>query len=465
MISFFTNAQQKFILDDFIKRSVNSIENKKVKKNKEIIQNENSLFKKSFLPNVSLNFALPSYNRSISDVLQPDGTFAFRESNSANSRVSLSLSQKLPFTGGEISISNSFNRLDIFGDTQNSTSYSASWFGASLSQPLNFFNEMKWDKKIQETNLEYSEIVYKKSLVGIKKESINHFFELLKIKNEKKILNYEVSKALEYKKIIISLINAGKNMAYDSIDIELKLLNKKKIFKFLEKSEKMKLKSINTFFNSKLINIKDSLQLPIIEFEIKYLQFYIDKYLNIYPIIEKNRLWGLEKNIVKLKKNQFYSANLSVGVGFNNSTDNFDNIFLSPNQSQNFSISLNVPLLDFGRKRLELTNAKFKYEIELLNLDQEKLLSIERISFLYEEINDLFTSLKIEESRIELLKLKFKRVESLLYAQRVLLKDFSDIENLLYDSLTEKLDLIHSIYKKALEIEEITLFNIVDNEN
>lgn len=91
--------QRTHKVNDFINNMYSSTEMSNINKNQSIKIKENSLFNKSFLPDIALSFTLPAYNRSISEILQSDGTYAFRESNNANSRVNLTVSQKLPFTG------------------------------------------------------------------------------------------------------------------------------------------------------------------------------------------------------------------------------------------------------------------------------------------------------------------------------------------------------------------------------
>ena len=63
-----TFSQRTFILDDFINYSKYSLDSKKSEKTKILNKVNNDLFKKGFLPSVSLNFALPNYNRSISEI-------------------------------------------------------------------------------------------------------------------------------------------------------------------------------------------------------------------------------------------------------------------------------------------------------------------------------------------------------------------------------------------------------------
>ncbi|MBW1656024.1 TolC family protein [Flavobacterium plurextorum] len=457
--------QRTHKVNDFINNMYSSTEMSNINKNQSIKIKENSLFNKSFLPDISLSFTLPAYNRSISEILQPDGTYAFRESNNANSRVNLTVSQKLPFTGGQLSISNSFNRLDNFDQGDVTTSYSASWLGASLSQPLNFFNEMKWDKRIQDARYQANEIEYKRVQIEVKKKAVEEYFQILQIKNEKIINNKALQTADIYKKVLKKLINAGRLIAYDSIDIELKVLDLQKRSRFLSKSESLKTESINHFFNSRIIDDNDYFETPKLQLDLKDKQYYIDRYLELFAVMENSRLLGLEKSVKRLESSRFYSANVTIGAGFNNASNYYYDIFQNPNQSQNFSISLSVPLLDFGRKRTELEISRTQYDIETSNLKQEKLLTLDRINFLYEEVKDLAESLAIEEDRLKLLTIKLKRMETLLFAHNILLKEYSETENEYFNTVSERIDILKNCYEKITEIELITLIDILKNEN
>lgn len=456
-----TGFSQKTIkIDEFISNSEKSIEDLKINKYVSLNKNEDRLFRKSFLPDVGLNFTFPAYNRSISEVVQPDGTFEFRESNSANSRVSLTLSQKIPFTGGKMTVSNSLNRLDLFG-TQRSTSYSASWFGINFSQSLTFFNEMKWEDKIQQARYNYNNVIFLQKRIGIKKAAIKHYFELLKIKNQTALLNVEWNSANKYKKIVTNLINVGKRMPYDSIDVELKLLDINRNQLFLKKGELLKIKSINIFFNSDLLTDADQLSLPQSNFELQSTDVYIERYLEVHETLKANNLIGLQKNMKQLESIKYYSANLALGVGFNNSADEYKDIFQNPNQSQNFTISLSVPLLDFGKRKTEYEISKAKYEIEALNLDQDKRNSIEKINLLSQEITDYYEALKIEKSRANLLQNKLKLMERLLFAQKILYSEYSDIERLTYNTNIDIINITEHIYNKITDLEEMTLIEII----
>src|SRR5688500_19283581 len=65
------------------------------------------------LPQISLGGTLPSYNRSIIQVLQPDGSTLFRPQDQTNATMTMTMSQKLPVTGGDFFITSSLARLAV----------------------------------------------------------------------------------------------------------------------------------------------------------------------------------------------------------------------------------------------------------------------------------------------------------------------------------------------------------------
>lgn len=131
---------------------------------------------------------------------------------------------------------------------------------------------MKWDKKIQNALVEYDAINLKIQNVDIKKEAITHFFELLQIKTQKRILEKEIQVSKKMKIAYGILLQSGKIMAYDSIDLALRGLDTKRKLEFISKAEILKAESANIFFGSKTVDSNDKLEVP--KSSIKLKQIY-----------------------------------------------------------------------------------------------------------------------------------------------------------------------------------------------
>ena len=97
-------------------------------------QATNSAFTASYLPQLSLNGNVPGYYSSINAITLPDGSSIFTPQSQASSNLGLSLSQKIPFTGGQLFLSSALNRIDLM-DTKTQY-YKSSPFSMTLQQPL-----------------------------------------------------------------------------------------------------------------------------------------------------------------------------------------------------------------------------------------------------------------------------------------------------------------------------------------
>src|SRR5215510_8843264 len=76
-------------------------------------------FNARLLPQVSLSGAAANYNRGIISVLQPGGSTSFALQAQNESSLGLSIAQKIPLTGGTLSIKSALTRIDQFGDQGN----------------------------------------------------------------------------------------------------------------------------------------------------------------------------------------------------------------------------------------------------------------------------------------------------------------------------------------------------------
>ena len=101
------------------------------------------------LPQLTLGGTVPSYNRSIIQVLQPDGSTLFRPQDQTNANLTLSLSQKLPVTGADFFITSSLARLSLSGQ-QNRRTWSSTPFSVGIRQELFRPNANAWDRLEQE---------------------------------------------------------------------------------------------------------------------------------------------------------------------------------------------------------------------------------------------------------------------------------------------------------------------------
>lgn len=116
-------------------------------------------FQSRLLPQLSLAGTVPSYNRSIIEVQQPDGSSLFRPRDQTNANLALRLSQRIPLTGGDLFISSSLARLKVSG-TSGFETWSSTPFTIGIRQDILRPNTARWDQREQDHRGEIADRQY-----------------------------------------------------------------------------------------------------------------------------------------------------------------------------------------------------------------------------------------------------------------------------------------------------------------
>ncbi len=134
-------------------------------------------FYSRLLPQLSLSGTVPAYNRSIIQVLQPDGSTSFRPQDQLSSDLTATMSQALPWTGGSFFVSSSLARLKVSGANSFET-WSSTPVTFGLRQPLFRPNTIGWDRREQPVQTELSERLYREAREDIALRTVGLFFDV-----------------------------------------------------------------------------------------------------------------------------------------------------------------------------------------------------------------------------------------------------------------------------------------------
>ena len=144
--------------------------------NYEAAQWRDRAFRGRLLPQVSLLATIPNTNRSIEPVIQPDGTTLFIPLRQTESSVLLNVTQRLPFTGGDITISSGLTRHDRFGQT-NTRIWRSTPLEVRLNQSLFRPNTLAWDKREQNVRVRVAERQFVEANEDVALTIVGSFFE------------------------------------------------------------------------------------------------------------------------------------------------------------------------------------------------------------------------------------------------------------------------------------------------
>ncbi|PSR12885.1 MAG: hypothetical protein DA408_10390 [Bacteroidetes bacterium] len=146
---------------------------------------DNRSFRASLLPQLRATANVPNYNKTFSEITQPDGTVRFQPVQNNNSALGLALTQVLPLTGGTVFVQSNLQRFDDF-ETDFSL-YNGLPFRVGLSQPIFAYNAIKWERQLAPLRLQEAQRQYTLQLEQLRVTATQLYFDLLLASQESRI--------------------------------------------------------------------------------------------------------------------------------------------------------------------------------------------------------------------------------------------------------------------------------------
>lgn len=471
-LSFFFFIQlsycQKVTIKNSLESSLMSSEEAKILLSQyEIIKMQREDFSKRNLPTLSLSLNAPNFNQSFYEVTQPDGSVAFREQNSASSSLSLQLSQKVPFTGGNLSIGNSLNRLDQFGNIE-STSYSASWLNISFNQPLNFFNSYRWQSNIDEAQYLKQELDIKNNLIQLKIKTVEHFFSVIRGEVNKATMVKDYQRAKKIRELTLEKVKAGEMSMVDSLNAEIYLLETE----FNLENEKQQVEVSKTLFFEQVKF--EGLSKQLVNFVIPELPFngYYDMELlrkkfisNHFNILKDNSIQPLKKDVLNTKSQRGFQSNLTFSYGLNNSDENLGLIFNKPTRRASINLSFNLPILDWGKSRRIFESSNEKLKIGEAEMESLRFNKLAELSHIVNELIDLKKRINVVLKKRTLNSMKLENAQKLLEYNYITIDELIDVNKDNLNTNNEYLRLLLDSWVNYFELQLLTQYDLAKEKD
>jgi outer membrane protein TolC len=328
----------------------------------------------SLRPDLTLDATIPSLNNSMESVTQPDGSEKFVTTSNMQSSLDLELNQNIPMTGGRIFVTSRLQRNDNFSEEPPST-YLAYPVTIGFLQPINGYNELKWDRKIEPLKYDAAKLQYLNSLERVSQRAVGYFFDLalaqinldIARKNQANtdtlyqiaLGRYQLGTIgedellqLEYQNLI-----AGKGLNEASIDLAL---GKSRLRSFLGYNERVNLELIMPS------------QVP--EMELDYSRTLAEAKANNPEILEmEQQLLEAEEQVAEARSQKGIRADLYAQVGLSQFDETLEGAYQNVNNQQRIQVGVQVPLLDWGQGRGRYRMAQSAQEVTRTNVQQSQI--------------------------------------------------------------------------------------------
>ena len=326
-------------------------------------------FRANYLPEVNL-VSSPYLNRQINRVTQPDGTEQFLRQNQLIADLGIQVSQNVWFTGGNLFVQTSSQRMDELEN--HIASYNTNPVTIGYQQSLFGYNSLKWDRRIEPVRFREAKKSYAETLELIASKTCELFFELATAQANLDIAQSNYASADTLYRYARGRYNIGSITENEMLQLEVNKLN--------EETNMMKARievedAMLTFRS--FLGIREETEVEVLtegkvpHFEVPLGRALEEAYLHS-PEPDMYRRLKLESKsqLAQARANRGLKADLYLQFGLSQTSDKLKESWRDPLDQQYVSLSLVIPILDWGRGRGRVRVAKSN--VDLVNTQAEQ---------------------------------------------------------------------------------------------
>lgn len=319
----------------------------------------NSAFHAGQLPQLSANAMAPNYYKSISPVIQPDGSTAYLPRGEMETSLNLTMSQVIPMLGARVFVSSLLNRIEPLS-SGGSRYYQSSPLLIGIEQELFKPRNQLWDGRESDLRTRAAERQYLEAREENAGRAAGAYFELYaaQINAVNAVSNAAVNDSLY--RISQGRYQVGKIAENDLLQSELAVLKARAAVDASRLRQERALAALRLELNmpdEATLEIAPPPAIPAIEVDPDRA---VEEALRNRSELHELELQGVQaqRRVTSARLQNSFSARLTAGFGYNQTAPLFDAAYRSPLQQQRFGLQVDMPLVRWGAGRDEVGAAR-----------------------------------------------------------------------------------------------------------
>ncbi len=324
-------------------------------------QQRDRAFHARLLPQLFVSGNAANYNRGINPITLPDGSTQYVGQSQNQSSLQMGFSQRVPLTGGLISVGSALSRVDQFPTTgiPGTRLYQASPLVISLQQDLFKPRNVVWDARVQSLSANVAERGYLEAREDIAGNTAGAFFDLY----TQQIALSNAAKNVAVNDTLYTLnkgrYEVGRIGENDLLKSELALLRARAALADAALSRdraEATLRRIMAFPSGQMFEIVTPDSIPDIDPDPDHA---VQQALRNSSIVRQGAVDEVQakRGVSLARLNNRFNASINASVGFNQSAPGFNQSYQSPLARQTLSVFVNLPMLQWGAGQAEVQEA------------------------------------------------------------------------------------------------------------
>lgn len=327
------------------------------------------------LPSLTLNMTPAEYNRDIIKRYDSEQNLdVYRNQQAFSAYGSLAVRQNLDLTGGTFYLESQLGYMRSFGDNT-TTQYTSIPVRLGYSQSLVGYNAFKWERRIEPLKYEKvkKEFIYNAEKVS--EQATTYFFNLAMAQAEYDLAKENVLSSDTLYRVGEQRLKIASISKADLLTLKLDLVNAGNTLRNKTSALKRAMFSLASFLNLDKNTVIDA-ELPSRPSE---MMISVDDALmlvrdNSPQLLElKQNILEAEQSVDKTKKESRFNASVNASIGFNQQANTFGDVYRKPMQQDLVSVSVSIPLIDWGVRKGKYNMARNNLNIVKISARQDEI--------------------------------------------------------------------------------------------
>ncbi|GAB3330908.1 TolC family protein [Hymenobacter humi] len=327
-------------------------------------------YQANYRPQLGLQGTLPNFSRVITPVVQPDGNTDFRAVRINNSDLSLTMSQNIGLTGGQIFVGSVMQRFDDFNGQLRR--YNNQPVMVGLTQPLGQFNALRWARRIEPLRYQESQRQYVEERETIAQRVTELYFDVLLQQVNAEVARQNAEATAELLRIGQERFKLGRLSQSDLLQLELNLLDARQAQNQAQLSAQnatVDLQAYTGLADAPALVVPASAPRPAV---LPARALEQARQNRSATLAFRRRLLLAERDVAQARGTTGFQATLLANMGYVNQAANLVDTYQNLQNQQRVSLAFSLPLVDWGRQKSIIKTAELARDQVQHNVAQEE---------------------------------------------------------------------------------------------
>jgi outer membrane protein TolC len=417
------------------------------------------------LPEVNFTGVLPSYNNNYGRYQQADGSYTYIQNNWMRLNGSISIDQNIALTGGKVSLNSSLDLTRQLGKGS-FNEYMSIPLGITLIQPVFGVNDQKWKQRIEPLRYREAKAAYVENTEEVALAAIASFFQLLYARENLNIALQNRENADRLYEIALAKRKIGYLSEGELMQLEFSALQAKGFVTEAQSNLNACMFQLRSFL---ILDEQTAIE-PLLPESAPSVRIQYPEALekaqenNSFAKNILRRQLEAEYEVASAKGNQ-RSINLFASVGYTGKDYVLDAAYQRLKGNQAVEVGMNIPLLDWGKRKGKVKVAESNREVILSKIRQEQMNFNQDIFLLVENFNNQAGQLEIARQADRIAEKRYNISIETFVIGKISILDLNDARKSKDEARLKHIQELSKYWIYYYNIRSITLYDFLSGNN